>query len=116
MAMAWRRRREPEEVPTPVAVAVADFCRRAGAPAPPAEVRQALATLESEEDFRARMVADGEPLARPLGPWALVDVVRGAAPDLAAAREACGYYALVRELVGHAPLPAAAQPPRKPAR
>jgi hypothetical protein len=41
--MDWHRKRHPDDVPTPVAVAVSDFCRRARVPAPPALVRDALA-------------------------------------------------------------------------
>lgn len=41
-------------------------------------------------------LTDGEPPARPLGPYAAVDVLAGTAPALAAQREACGYYQLLR--------------------
>lgn len=96
MHKPWARKRAAEEVPTPLAVAVADFCRRAGAPAPPADVREALATLGADEDFRVRTLTDGEPPARPLGPYAVVDVLGGTPPALAAQREACGYYLLLK--------------------
>jgi len=128
MHKPWARKRSAEEVPTPVAVAVSDFCRRAGAPAPPAEVRQALSTLAAEEDFRVRALTDGAPPAQPLGPYAVVDVLGGTAPTLAAQREACGYYQLVKGLLeaqaphpdrpfptpdatARAPLPAPTTPP-----
>lgn len=112
----WVRKRSADEVPTPIAVAVSDFCRRAGAPAAPAEVRQALSTLAPEEDFRVRTLTDGEPPAQPLGPYAVVDVLGGTAPVLAAQREACGYYRLVKDLLDFQPQPSpsvssAAQPP-----
>ncbi len=124
MHKPWARKRSADEVPTPVAVAVSDFCRRAGAPAPPAEVRQALSTLAAEEDFRVRTLTDGEPPAHPLGPYAVVDVLGGTAPALAAQREACGYYQLVKAfLEAEAPLPpsdtpspAPPGPPRAPQR
>src|SRR5438874_2679920 len=64
----WHRRRRPDEVPTPVAVAVSDFCRRARAPAPAAEIRDALSLLSGDEDFRVTSVTDAEPAAQPLGP------------------------------------------------
>ncbi len=94
----WNRKRDPDDVPTPVAVALSDYCRRAGAPASAAEVRQALALLSPDDDFRLRALADGEPPAKPLGPFAAVDVLGGTAPDLAAERQRCGYYDLARDL------------------
>jgi hypothetical protein len=62
-------------------------------------VRDALSALGAEEDFRVRALTDAEPPARPLGPYAVVDVVAGAAPALAAQREACGYYLLAKGLL-----------------
>jgi hypothetical protein len=125
MHKPWARKRAADEVPTPVAVAVADFCRRAGAPASPAEVRDALSALAAEEDFRVRGLTDGEPEARPLGPYAVVDVLLGTPPGLAAQRESCGYYQLARSLLAvpatpsvegtHGPVPrAAVQPQAEP--
>ncbi|HZA13160.1 MAG TPA: hypothetical protein VE618_01630 [Myxococcaceae bacterium] len=112
MTKAWQRRRAPEDVPTPVAVAVSDFCRRAGAPASPFEIREALALLSDDEDFRVRALTDGEPRATPLGPWAVVDVLRGTSEELAATRQSCGYYDLVRVLaVPPAPAQSTATPP-----
>jgi hypothetical protein len=98
MTSPWQRRRQPDDVPTPVAVAVSDFCRRAKSPAPAPEVREALALLAEDDDFRVRALTDGEPEASPLGPFAVVDVLRGTAPALAAQRQACGFYDVVREL------------------
>ncbi len=128
MNSQWQRRRQPDEVPTPVAVAVSDFCRRAKAAAPPTEVREALALLSEEEDFRVRTLTDTEPQASPLGPFAVVDVLRGTDPALAAQRQACGYYEVVQQLARlheektPAPAPAAAPevptfapPPPRPA-
>ena len=112
----WQRSRSPEDVPTPVAVAVADFCRRAGAPASPVEVREALSVLADDEDFRVRALTDGEPSASPLGPWAVVDVLRGTAQALAATRQSCGFYELARALVEaeSAPAPATDAIPASP--
>lgn len=129
MPSAWQRSRTPDDVPTPIAIAVSDFCRRAGAAAPPAEVREALACLREDEDFRVRDLTDAEPAARPLGPWALIDVLRGTPEALAATRQQSGYYDLVRELVelraaqpaeapaiatAPAPLPWEPAPPQRP--
>ncbi|HZW88638.1 MAG TPA: hypothetical protein VFF12_06125 [Myxococcaceae bacterium] len=82
-----------------MAVAVSDFCRRAGVPAAPRAVREALSTVSEAEDFRVRAVTDAEPPVRPLGPFAVVDLARGTPADTAALRERSGYYALVEELL-----------------
>src|SRR5512137_2205894 len=50
MSDNWQRRREPDDVPTPLAVALSDFCRRAKSPASAAEVREALALLAPEDE------------------------------------------------------------------
>ncbi|WP_241759348.1 hypothetical protein [Pyxidicoccus parkwayensis] len=81
-----------------MAVAVSDFCRRAKSPAPAPEVREALALLAEDDDFRVRALTDAEPEASPLGPFAVVDILRGTAPALAAQRQACGFYDVAREL------------------
>ena len=111
----WARKRAADEVPTPVAVAVADFCRRAGAPAAPADVRDALSVLAPEEDFRVRLLTDGEPPARPLGPYAVVDVLGGTPPSVAAQREGCGYYQLVRGILATQEAPHETAPTPAPA-
>jgi hypothetical protein len=107
---SWERKRQPDDVPTPVAVAVSDFCRRAGTPAAPRAVREALSTVSEADDFRVRAVTDAEPPVRPLGPFAVVDLARGTPADTAALRERSGYYALVEELLaaqdGRVPPPA----------
>ena len=59
MATHWQRKRQPDEVPTPVAVAVSDYCRRAKGAAPAGEVREALALLAETDDFRVRDLAEG---------------------------------------------------------
>ena len=94
----WQRQRQPDDVPTPVAVAVSDYCRRAKSPATPTEVREALALLSEADDFRVRTLTDTEPQARPLGPFAVVDVLKGTAPELAAKRQEVGFYGVVQEL------------------
>nr|WP_308471971.1 hypothetical protein [Myxococcus landrumus] len=95
-----------------MAVAVSDFCRRAKSPAPAPEVREALALLAEEEDFRVRALTDGEPETSPLGPFAVVDILRGTAPSVAAQRQSCGYYDVAREL---AYVREEKTPPRAPA-
>lgn len=111
--MHWQRKRLPEDVPTPVAVAVSDYCRRAKAPASPGLVRDALAHLGEDDDARVRELTDAEPTAR-LGPFALVDVIRGTRTSVAAEREQSGYYEEIRkaakEQAKKAPLPAPAIP------
>jgi hypothetical protein len=114
----WQKKRNPDDVPTPIAVAVSDFCRRAKAPATAGEVREALSFLSEDEDFRVRALADGEPEATGLGPFAVVDVVSGTPPVLAVQRQGCGYYELVRQLAKEraertpaAPLEGIAPPP-----
>ncbi len=95
--MDLQRKRLPEDVPTPVAVAVSDFCRRAKAPASPGLVRDALALLEDADDARVRELTDAEPTAR-LGPFAVVDVILGTQTSVAAQREKSGYYDEVRKV------------------
>jgi len=103
--------RSPEEVPTPLAIAAADFCRRAGRPSPPEAVRQALARLAPEEDEDLRALLEREPPARPLGPEALIDVLRGLDAVEASLREDAGYYLAL------AKVPRTLAPPREaPAR
>jgi hypothetical protein len=99
MQTPWQRKRDPDAVPTPVAVALSDFCRRAKSPAAAPEVRAALALLSEEEDFRLQSLAERDPEATPLGPYAVIDVLHGTAPTLAAQRQAVGYYELAQSLV-----------------
>lgn len=110
---AWQRRRAPEDVPTPIAVALSDYCRRAQAPASPKAVRDALSCLEDAEDGGLKALADGEPQARPLGPFAVVEVFRGLSPEVAASRERAGEYRGVSASLpkfGEAPPPSAPAP------
>ncbi len=120
----WKRKRHPDDVPTPVAVAVADYCRRAKAPASPTLVREALALLDDADDATVRTLTDAEPRATPLGPFAVVDLVRGTSPDEAANRQRSGYYELARVAAEQEaeeappappPLPPRASAPRAPA-
>lgn len=94
--MDLQRKRLPEDVPTPIAVAVSDFCRRAKVPASPGLVRDALALLDEGDDSRVRALTDAEPTER-LGPFAVVDVVLGTRASVAAEREKSGYYDAVRK-------------------
>ncbi len=100
----WHRKRHPEDVPTPVAVALSDFCRRAKSPASPGLVRDALALLTDGDDVRVRELADSEPTGK-LGPFAVIDVLRGTDVDLAVERQATGYYDEVRRVAEESALP-----------
>jgi hypothetical protein len=117
MNSQWQRRRQPDDVPTPVAVAVSDYCRRAKAASSPIEVREALALLSEEDDFRVRTLTDTEPEVSPIGPFGVVDILRGTPPSVAAQRQSCGYYEVVQELARvreektPAPAPVAPQVP-----
>lgn len=111
----WLRRRDPEDVPSAIAIAVADFCRRAKCPAPPARVREALSLVSADDDFRVRALADAAPAASPLGPFAVVDLLMGTGPAVAAQREETGYYELVASMVAQQPAePKAPRSPTKP--
>jgi len=89
---------------------VARWCAEAGRTAGAAEIRAALERLGWDELLAARALLADPPPARPLGPYALADLARGAPPDLAAEREQSGRYPR-----GPAPTPAeqaaAATPP-----
>jgi len=109
----WNRKRHPDDVPTPVAVAVADFCRRAKAPCSPALVRDALSLLTDGDDGHVRALTDEAPEASPLGPFAVVDIIKGTKPSVAAERQGSGYYEMVRLAAEAEPPPDIA--PSKPA-
>ncbi len=78
-------------------------------------MREALSLLTESDDFRVRALTDAEPASRPLGPFAVVDIVAGAEDALASQRQTSGYYELVQSLVEErlkkAPLPSS--PPRR---
>lgn len=107
----WQRKRRPEEVPAPVAIALSDYCRRAESPGSADQVREALCLLEIADDARVRELAAGEPLERPLGPLAVIDLLMGTPAKLAAERQRTGYYELVRQLLSPLPEPVPSAPP-----
>ncbi len=72
-------------------------CERSGRPAEEGEIRRALETLSSDELEALERIVRSPMAARPLGPDALVDIVRGVPPAKAAARELGGYYELKAE-------------------
>lgn len=86
-----------------------------------AEARAALAELSAAELDRLRKVLR-LPSAAVLGPFGWADVARGVSPQVAAAREVSGYYALRAErdalaaMVGSAPRPAPKSVPAEPRR
>jgi hypothetical protein len=73
-------------------VRVARWCAEAGRHAGAAEIRAALGGLGRDEILALRAVVADPPPARPLGPFALADIVRGAPADIAAERERAGRY------------------------
>ncbi len=88
-----QRKRHPLDVPTPVAVALADFCRRAAAPVDPRTVRDALSLLSPKQDEQVLELAGAEPRAKPLGPFAVVDMIEtGATAHAAAERQLAGAF------------------------
>lgn len=108
----WQRKRRPEDVPAPVAIALADYCRRAENPSDPDQVREALSVLTAGDDGQVRALAETEPAVKPLGPFAAIDLLMGTPARLAAERQRTGYYDLVRQLVGsRSPDPAPSAPP-----
>lgn len=68
------------------------WCAEAGRVAAPAHVRAALGALSWDELVAARAVLADPPPSRPLGPFALADIARGAPADVAAERERAGRY------------------------
>ncbi|HWV37039.1 MAG TPA: hypothetical protein VN033_01020 [Vulgatibacter sp.] len=109
--------RDPHSVPTPVAIALADFCRRADRPPSSAHVRLALACLPAEDDVEFAAFCAGEPPARPLSPFAAVDVFRGRPAAEAARLEEEGHYlgvASALERLPVAPLAAGEEIPIAP--
>ena len=89
--------RDPARVDKALAQLVREQSKRAGRPAEEAEVRAALAPLSPAEEQVLRALLREAPPARPLGPFAWADLARGTQPQIAAARELGGYYALQAE-------------------
>ncbi|WP_242394020.1 Fis family transcriptional regulator [Anaeromyxobacter oryzisoli] len=76
---------------------VARWCAEAGRPTGPAEIRAALAPLGWDELLAVRALLADPPPARPLGPFALADLARGAPADVVAERDRAGRYRLEPE-------------------
>src|SRR5512146_1007827 len=86
---------------------VARWCAEAGRSTVAAEIRRALAPLGWDELLAARALLADPPPARPLGPFALADLARGAPADVAAEREREGRYRreIEPEVAPEAPAP-----------
>jgi hypothetical protein len=95
---------------------VTRWCADAGRQAGAREIHAALAKLSWDELLHARALLADAPPARPLGPFALADMARGAPADLAAEREREGRYRMAaEEAEGTATAPGAEAPaPRAP--
>jgi hypothetical protein len=116
-----QRKRHPLDVPTPVAVALADFCRRAEAVTDPRSVRDALSLIDAAQDARVLALAGAAPEMKPLGPFAVIDILDGMTPQDAARRQREGRYDLVSfiEVPDSPPPPVlapAAEPEETPAK
>lgn len=85
------------DVPRDVIDDVRGACARTGRSADEVEVRRALAALSPAEQEAVQRLARGPAPAKPLGPDAFVDIMRGLPADVAAARELGGYYQLRAE-------------------
>jgi hypothetical protein len=68
------------------------WCAEAGRVTGPDEVRAALGGLSWDELLAARALLADAPPARPLGPYALADLARGAPPETVSERERSGAY------------------------
>jgi hypothetical protein len=86
---------------------VSRWCAEAGRQTGPAEIAAALAPLSWDELLAVRALLADAPPARPLGPFALADIARGAPADVAAEREREGRY---RSEEGAAAVPEAPPP------
>jgi hypothetical protein len=116
-----RSRRFPlamADVDAELAERVARWCAEAGRQAGLALIRRALAPLGWEDLLAVRALLADPPPARPLGPFALADIARGAPPDIAAERERSGRYPGGEEPAPDEPAPGAreAAPPSRPPR
>jgi hypothetical protein len=97
MALDWRAAPAQVAHPMPgleeeVVQRVRRWCAEAGREAAPAEIRAALGALSWDEMLAVKALLADPPPARPLGPFALADIARGAPADLAADRERSGRY------------------------
>jgi hypothetical protein len=103
--------RDPASVDADLVALVRERSRPADEP----EVRAALAPLTPAEEKALRRALRDPPPAR-LGPFSWADIARGVEPQVAAARELSGYYALQAErdalaaMVGAPPTPEHANP------
>src|SRR5512133_2547533 len=68
------------------------WCADAGRQTTPALTQAALSSLSWDELLAVRALLADPPPARPLGPFALADLARGAPADVAAERERGGRY------------------------
>jgi hypothetical protein len=80
------------DVDAELAERVARWCAEAGRQSASAEILRALAPLGWDDLLSVRALLADPPPARPLGPFALVDIARGVAPEIAAEREREGRY------------------------
>jgi hypothetical protein len=103
------------EADAELAERVARWCAEAGRQTGAAQIRRALAALGWDDLLAVRALLADAPPARPLGPFALVDIARGTPPDLAAEREREGRYRPEEEAASRAD-EAAPSPPRAPRR
>jgi hypothetical protein len=87
------------------------WCAEAGRQTTPAQVRAALGALGWDELLAVRALLADPPPLRPLGPFALADVARGAPADVAAERERAGRYGRALSEAGGEAAPAVAPPP-----
>src|SRR5512133_1522174 len=90
---------------------VARWCAEAGRQAGAAEIRAALGSLGWDELLAVRALLADPPPARPLGPYALADLARGAPADVAAEREREGRYRREPEAADAGAPPDGAAPP-----
>lgn len=97
------------EIDAEVVERVSRWCAEAGRQAQSGEIRRALSSLTWDELLVAKALLADPPPARPLGPYALADLARGAPADVAAEREREGRYAR-EEDAGEDGEPAAAAP------
>lgn len=80
------------EVDPELAERITRWCAQAGRQAGRSEIRRAVGPLGWNELLAVRALLADPPPARPLGPFALVDIARGVPPELAAEREREGRY------------------------